>query len=140
MENGFSLIELVVVAGILAALATAGVPAFNRWHFKQQYLFDVRQIHRLLTHTQQQARDLATDQTAAITAIPLHSQVSQRDNFMPQGHVQFTANRGMAGFSAGTIRVHHNAFPNHEVKIIVSAVGRIRICETEPLFHGVSPC
>ena len=54
-KEGFTLIGLIVVLGVLALLSGIAVPAYNRWNKKASIENDTRQIYRLLNEARSKA-------------------------------------------------------------------------------------
>lgn len=154
---GFSLIELMACVAIMALITSASLPAFNQWQNKQDFAALISQvigaIHRAKAFSIQRHQDywvgwntscfwLASVPTNSCTQqvveLPEWSRIS--GNFSSGNVVQFSQGRGMAGFSSGTLTLGHSALPQLEVRIVVSSLGRIRLCQTESLFSAMDMC
>ncbi|MCC5855594.1 MAG: hypothetical protein JJU10_07960 [Idiomarina sp.] len=155
--QGFSLLELMLVTGMLSLMAGVGVHSLHHWQARVDYQHGLDRVLHTFLQAQRQAQrtqqdtlvgvrpdcvwlgyEVATDCAAAVfqpsSALTLSAQ------FNDQGVLRFSAPRGMAGFSAGRLILQHQRFPTHQTHVIVSTLGRVRVCQTERLLHGYPRC
>ncbi|RUO37390.1 hypothetical protein CWE13_05370 [Aliidiomarina shirensis] len=61
-------------------------------------------------------------------------------NFSPIPAVRFSALNGMAGFSAGRFQISHSELSDQSIRVIISTLGRIRICIAGTHNHRFAKC
>src|SRR5690554_3973219 len=156
--QGFSLLELMLVCALMALLLGFGGVQFTQWHWRSQFSAEIQQVLASFELAKTQAQKHNRDYWLGIQAQCLWLAPTEHSNcnesaaykrpqslnwqaeFASGNQVKFTAGRGMSGFSSGRLRIQHRQFAGHEVRLIMSALGRIRLCETQPLLNGVPPC
>lgn len=168
MQHGFSLLELLVVTALLGVLALAGWPGLQASMHQQRLLRVAEQLygevrdtrlaaigggedwwfgmsqqgqwcywqgeqqpHSCTVQQRAYASGLATQHVPAVVVEALFAHVPA---------ARFTAFSGMAGFSSGHFRITHEALSNVELRVIVSSLGRIRLCTQRGRFSRVPPC
>ncbi|MCO4321671.1 prepilin-type N-terminal cleavage/methylation domain-containing protein [Aliidiomarina quisquiliarum] len=157
-NNGFTLLELMLVVSLLAVLGGLGATSLLNWQWRSQYLAKLNAIAVAVQQAQRHAQRGHHDywlsveghciwlHTHATGQCEAHGVVFQQPylSWQPQfthGHqLRFMAGRGLSGFGSGRIRLAHQRFPSHEAAVIVSSLGRVRVCENEPLLRGVPLC
>lgn len=157
-NSGFTLLELMLVVSLLAVLGSVGANTLLNWQWRSQYLAKLNAIAVAVQQAQRQAQRGHHDYWLSVEeqCIWLHTQATgqcdqhgvvfhQQDiSWQPQftqGHqLRFMAGRGLSGFGSGRIRLAHQRFHSHEAAVIVSSLGRVRVCENEPLLRGVPLC
>lgn len=155
---GFTLLELMVVFSLLSVLGGMGINSLLQWHWRTHYLNKLNEIAVTVQRAQQNAQRGHYDywlsiesqcmwlHTQAVAECEQHAVVLQHPdihwqaNFTHGHQLRFVAGRGLSGFGAGRIRVFHKRFPQHEAAVIVSSLGRVRVCESEQLLRGVALC
>lgn len=158
MKQGFCLLELLSVMAILSVLATFGVHSYLHWQWRTNYLATLERVAQVVQQAQLQAQRghldawLGVEEKCLWIAIQasgscqqdgvlfIAAQMSWQAAFTQGQLLRFSAGRGLSGFGAGRIRLYHHKLPHHEAAVVVSALGRIRVCETAPLLRGVPLC
>jgi len=157
-KAGFTLLEIMLVILLVGLLSSLGVHNLVQWQWRTQYLTKLNEIATAIQQAQRFAQRSHHDYWLSVepTCIWLHSSsqgqcshhgvvfgaqgIAWQAQFT-QGHqLRFMAGRGLSGFGAGRIRVTHPSFSHHEAAVIVSSLGRVRVCESKPLLKGVAPC
>lgn len=157
-SRGFTLLELMLVVSLLAMLGGIGANTLLNWQWRSHYLAKLNAIAAAVQQAQRQAQRGHRDYWLSVEGhcIWLHTQTTGQCNqhgvvfhqqdisWQPQftqGHqLRFMAGRGLSGFGAGRIRVSHQRFGSHEAAVIVSSLGRVRVCQNKWLLRGVALC
>lgn len=158
MASGFTLLELMVVCALLAFLAGIGSVQLLHWHWRSQYSAEVQQVHAHFERAKSTAQLQHSDTWLGIAEqclwLASHDQgdcasdavynrpsaFSWHPEFASGAKVRFSAGRGMAGFAAGRLVMRDLRFAEHETHLIVSALGRIRVCQTTQLLSQLPRC
>lgn len=158
MRTGFTLIELLACMAIMGIIGTASIPAFNRWQSQQTYRNNVDKVLLAFQSAKQNAigtyQDywvswldgciaISPDELASCETTQgqlLDDAITLNGNFASGNQVRFSQGRGMAGFNSGSLRIRHQFFDTHETRLIVSALGRIRLCQSRALFSEIEEC
>ncbi|MEL4012699.1 prepilin peptidase-dependent protein [Dryocola clanedunensis] len=146
-QNGFSLVEVLIVMTIVVALSAGGLYGWQQWQQQQRLWITVQQVRNLLERLRSDAswhnqdRLLALSQTGAGWCLGLagpqtgcgsSGQWQLRQPFADVRIAEMTAGLGFYG-------LRNTAWPGHITlsspagtwQVIVSAWGRIRICTTD---------
>lgn len=160
---GYSLIELVVVAGMLAVLALMSWPALQESRNRAELHAASEALTALVRAARLQA--IATDSAVWVglsheQSLCLWRQEQRPPNcpasdslsteLSPQIDVEalfgaFVATRfyggsGMAGFASGRFELRHHELPHEAVRVIVSSLGRVRTCSVGVRQVRLPPC
>ena len=169
IKKGFSLLEIMLVTLMIAILASAGWPALQRTMQQQQLMSAAELVYlavrdarlaaigngadwwfgktpsaelcfsnHVVFPTQCTAPHNGESSVIALQQLPELIQVDV--HFHAHQAVRFSAHTGMAGFSAGHFAVRHRELTDTAVKIIVSSIGRIRMCTEGARSSRVPPC
>ena len=169
IKKGFSLLEVMLVTLMIAILASAGWPALQR-NMQQQQLMSAAELVYLAVRDARlaaigngadwwfgktpsaelcfsnhgvfptQCKALHDNESSVIALQQLPELIQVDVHFHAHQAVRFSAHTGMAGFSAGHFAVRHREFTDTAVKIIVSSIGRIRMCSEGARSSRVPPC
>jgi len=169
VKNGFSLLEVILVTLMIAILAGAGWPAFQR-NMQQQQLMNAAELVYLAVRDARlaaigngadwwfgktasaefcfsnhavlpaQCSPQHEDESRVIALQQLPAPIHVDVHFHAHQAVRFSAHTGMAGFSAGHFAVRHQELADTTVKIIVSSIGRIRMCTEGARSSRVPSC
>ncbi|RUO18306.1 hypothetical protein CWE08_11675 [Aliidiomarina iranensis] len=69
-----------------------------------------------------------------------HDSLLLSTNFSPVPAVRFSAGNGMAGFSAGRFQLSHKMLSEQTVRVIISTLGRVRVCISGKKSHRFAAC
>jgi type IV fimbrial biogenesis protein FimT len=130
-ERGITLMEVLVVIGMIAILLAIAFPAFNRWRVKASIEGDVRDIYAVI----QKARAMAFTQKQDLTVGIVGNSVcisrgAVQIECLPlsnpfTGSVEITRRGYFSG--TGTIRYNGNAKVNPSYDCLVVSVNRVRM-------------
>ncbi|MFU8783449.1 pilus assembly FimT family protein [Aliidiomarina sp.] len=168
-KNGFSLLEVMLVTLMIAILASAGWPTLQRTMQQQQLMSAAELVYLAVRDARLAAIGNGADwwfgktasaelcfsdhavipaqcspphaaESSVIALQKLPEQIHVDVHFHANQAVRFSAHTGMAGFSAGHFAVRHQELADTTVKIIVSSIGRIRMCIEGARNSRVPPC
>lgn len=157
-QPGFTLIELLLVSSLLTVLASASIQNWLQWRWRLQYKHNLQAVAAAVKQAQHLAQLQHKDywlsvESDCIWLAPSSQGSCQQSSVLTQPtaiswHPQFTngkqlrfmAGRGLSGFGAGSIRLQHLRFGEHEAAVVVSSLGRVRVCENHSLLAGVPLC
>lgn len=155
--RGFSLVEIMLVTLLITVLGAMGWPALQRNLWQQQLYSSGEQLYAAIRNARLRAITSGTDQWFGFTVsgelcfwqteqrpqVCVHeASTSERvvptdssaimisTNLAPIPAARFSAFNGMAGFSAGRFQITHEQLPEQSLHVVISTLGRIRICIT----------
>lgn len=137
--QGYTALELLLVAGLVSSLLLAGAPAMTQLAASQELRAEARLLLADVRQARMNAISSGTDVTFQWTP-ELYSKLSVYTAFGGRQGVTFTGRSGMAGFSSGRFQMTHSQLPRARVDIVVSSLGRVRWCQPQRELPGVPLC
>lgn len=161
--GGYSLIELMIVAGMLAVLALMSWPALQESRYRAELddaadnltaLVRAARLQAIATDSavwvgkshaqslcfwQQEQRPLDCPAADGLNA-PLSPRVEVEALFGAFEATRFYGGSGMAGFATGRFELRHYELPHEAVRVIVSSLGRVRVCRVGIRQLRLPPC
>ncbi|RUO43040.1 hypothetical protein CWE15_06465 [Aliidiomarina taiwanensis] len=155
---GFTLLELLMVIGLLTVFASISVNTWVQWRWRLQYGHSVSAVAAAVKQAQAFAQRHHQDYWLSVEPDCIWLATSSQGNCQHHGvyrappeiswqaqftqgkQLRFMAGRGLSGFGAGSIRIQHHKFATHEAAVVVSSLGRVRLCESDRLLSGVPLC
>lgn len=169
LNGGFSLLEVILVTLLITILAGTGWPALQRNMQQQQLMGAAELVYLALRDARLAAIGSGVDwwfgkahngelcfanyavwpahcspqlggDNSVIPLAQLPEQIHVGAHFHANQAARFSAYTGMAGFSSGRFEVRHSELADTTVTIIVSSLGRIRMCTNGAHSNRVPPC
>lgn len=157
-QQGASLLEYLSVISLVGFISAISLPSLIEWQNKKKYQANIAQIHQVFIRAQRKAQHEQRDYWVGIEAqcvwlhqaangnCQQHGQYRMTDFLqlqpkLAQGNrIRFTSKRGFSGFGAGQIIAQSLTYPEHEVRYVISALGRVRLCQIQPFLVGIGVC
>lgn len=157
-KQGWTLLELLSCLSILALLCQVGLPPSLRYKNLVEYHTTAQALQQLAQSAQHHAQlsgqstwlringsclywTFDTEHTCSQSeAVYLSSTMDIQTAWSTGQSIRFVGGRGQTALGSGSVWLIHQGFPDHHIKLVMSSLGRARLCQNSRLIAQVPLC